>query len=383
MRSASRLPSWPLQGAMRPLSLLRRASASAKRFSSTLESRATTHTRENAGKERPKRKRRAAVVVAWACVGVGAATYALVQVPSAAEQVQDAALYRMLPQRTASRAFGCAASVPLPTFARKWIYGGWARAFHANLDEAERSMEEYRTLREFFARKLKPGARTIEEAGPGGIVSPVDGRVMSVGKATTDGREACFEAKGRRYSIHGLLRREWEDLIDPTKQVHYLVLYLAPGDYHRIHAPCHWNVRTRRWIPGELLPVNDRAVERVPGIYVENERVILEGECETGSCAMAAIGALNVGSIGVTLEPELATNRPYRALSKGKDHIQRYGEGKGVLLKAGQEVASFNLGSTVVIVHSTTVEDGPIEFHVKHGDRIRMGQVLATQQRRQ
>lgn len=365
---------------MRPFSLLRRASASAKRFATTSDVRAAKHSRNGAEKERTKRKRRTSVVVAWACVGVGAATYALLQVPSAAEQVQDVALYRMLPQRTASRAFGCAASVPVPTFARKWIYGGWARAFQANLEEAELSMEEYRTLREFFARRLKPGSRAIEDAGPGGLVSPVDGRVMSYGRATTDGQEACFEAKGRKYSLHGLLHREWEDSKDAKKQVHYLVLYLAPGDYHRIHAPCQWNVRRRRWIPGELLPVNDRAVERVPGLYVKNERVVLEGECETGSCALAAIGALNVGSIGVTLEPELTTNRPYTSVGKDKDQVKVYKDGNGVFVQAGQEVASFNLGSTVVIIHSTAIADGSIHFHVKPGDRIRMGEVLATQQ---
>lgn len=330
-----------------------------------------------AGKKREpsSRLRRAAALAA--CFGVAA--FALTQAPPA---VQDVALYQLMPHRLVSRAFGTMASVPLPPLIRSLVYNGWAIAFDANLDEADRPLEEYRTLREFFARQLKPGLRNVEDAGRGGVVSPVDGRVLSLGSTITNAREVCFEAKGKKYSLEGLLQSGLEEfnLQDEGIEVHYLVLYLAPGDYHRIHAPCSWTVRRRTWIPGELRPVNERAVERVPGLYVENERVVLQGDCETGTCALAAIGALNVGSIGITLEPELLTNQPFSIAARGTGHVKVYNNGNGVLVEAGREVASFNLGSTVVLVYTTRKKDGHVQFLVSPGDRVRMGQVLTRQE---
>ena len=37
-----------------------------------------------------------------------------------------------------------------------------------------------------------------------------------------------------------------------SNDLFYCVIYLAPGDYHRFHAPCNFRVKQRRHFPGAL-----------------------------------------------------------------------------------------------------------------------------------
>lgn len=40
-------------------------------------------------------------------------------------------------------------------------------------------------------------------------------------------------------------------LKNPDKNALYqLIVYLAPGDYHRFHSPSDWNIKFRRHFPG-------------------------------------------------------------------------------------------------------------------------------------
>lgn len=38
----------------------------------------------------------------------------------------------------------------------------------------------------------------------------------------------------------------------PMKGLFYCVIYLKPGDYHRVHAPADWNILVRRHFAGKL-----------------------------------------------------------------------------------------------------------------------------------
>ena len=50
---------------------------------------------------------------------------------------------------------------------------------------------------------------------------------------------------------------------------------------------------------GELLSVNPGIARWVKGLFNLNERSVYFGKWEQGFCAMAAVGATNVGSINV------------------------------------------------------------------------------------
>ncbi|KAH9543275.1 hypothetical protein CY35_13G055700 [Sphagnum magellanicum] len=342
-----------------------------------------------------------------------------------------ATFLQVLPLRFISRVWGSVTSLELPLWARHYVYKGWARAFNSNLEEMSRPLEDYTSLREFFTRELKEGVRPLA-LGPACLLSPVDGIMIRCGEVRGSGT-MIEQVKGFSYSVSALLgatppplalafsesetseqngekikpdvpgkpgKRRWSSLWSTTKTLQpvisdrsakglfYCVLYLGPGDYHRIHSPSDWQIYHRRHFAGKLYPVNNRAVRTIKNLYVVNERVVLEGKWSQGLMAMAAVGATNVGSIELKFEPELKTNVPIF----GKDvqsvvNTCTYGEkGEGLTVKGGDEVAIFNLGSTVVLVFqapASCVEDDPSQkpvegftFIVQNGERVKVGQAL-------
>ncbi|KAK9716348.1 hypothetical protein RND81_06G227400 [Saponaria officinalis] len=171
----------------------------------------------------------------------------------------------------------------------------------------------------------------------------------------------------------------------PMKGLFYCVLYLSPGDYHRVHSPVDWNIFVRRHFAGHLFPVNERATRTIRNLYVENERVVLEGQWQQGYLALAAVGATTIGSIELFIEPELRTNRPMKKLLQSEPPAERVYEsgGAGLMAKKGEQVAVFNMGSTVVLVFQAPVAksskdstSSDFRFCVKRGDRIRVGEAL-------
>lgn len=73
-----------------------------------------------------------------------------------------ASFLRLLPLRTISRIWGSLMSVELPVHMRPYVYRAWARAFHSNLEEVALPLEEYPSMRDFFARGLREGCRPID-----------------------------------------------------------------------------------------------------------------------------------------------------------------------------------------------------------------------------
>ena len=66
-----------------------------------------------------------------------------------------AALSR-LPQAGLSRAFGRIADISLTPMMRATVLGTFARAVGINVAEAEKPIEEYTSLNDFFVRRLAP-----------------------------------------------------------------------------------------------------------------------------------------------------------------------------------------------------------------------------------
>ncbi|KAK9716347.1 hypothetical protein RND81_06G227400 [Saponaria officinalis] len=335
-----------------------------------------------------------------------------------------ASFLSILPLRTISRIWGSLMGVELPVQMRPYVYKAWARAFHSNLEEAALPLEEYSSMRDFFARGLKEGCRPID-SDPLCLISPVDGVVMRYGELKESGA-MIEQVKGFSYSVSTLLglnsslpmisgrnvveessetgdmlsnqpKKSWwrvsfsspkiRDPIpaSPMKGLFYCVLYLSPGDYHRVHSPVDWNIFVRRHFAGHLFPVNERATRTIRNLYVENERVVLEGQWQQGYLALAAVGATTIGSIELFIEPELRTNRPMKKLLQSEPPAERVYEsgGAGLMAKKGEQVAVFNMGSTVVLVFQAPVAksskdstSSDFRFCVKRGDRIRVGEAL-------
>lgn len=281
--------------------------------------------------------------------------------PPARSRAMLAVLHR-LPQGVLSRAFGRLADVPLPPPLRRPALGAFARAVGADPAEAEHPLERYRSLNAFFIRRLKPGARRWPEA-PDVVGSPVDGTVGQVG-TVRDGR--ALQAKGRAYSVAELLgdSDEGARFDDGT----FATLYLSPKDYHRIHAPQDGDVELARHLPGGLLPVNAPAVAHLPDLFARNERLACHMSTPHGRLAVVAVGAYNVGRISAAFDSGWITNRRGAPVA-----ARRYDP--PVAIRQGDELMTFHLGSTVVLLW----EPGRMELlpEVRPGATVRLGDGIA------
>jgi phosphatidylserine decarboxylase len=271
-----------------------------------------------------------------------------------------------LPQGALSRGFGRMADVPIPAGLRRTVLGAFARAVGANVDEADQPLEAYPTLNRFFTRTLRPGLRTWP-ADPAVVASPVDG---AVGQAGTVREGRLIQAKGRPYDVAKLLE-------DPDAHRRYdggvfITLYLSPKDYHRIHAPVGGEIRAARHVPGSLLPVNAPSVSHMPELFARNERLMCHIDGPLGRVAVVAVGAYNVGRISAAFDPAWnaapgesgwVTNR------RGMQSAARSYD-PPVPVKQGDEIMTFHLGSTVVLVF----EPGQVVLApLKPGDTVRLG----------
>ncbi|HTP29333.1 MAG TPA: archaetidylserine decarboxylase, partial [Anaeromyxobacteraceae bacterium] len=259
------------------------------------------------------------------------------------------------------RAAGCAARAKVPARARQMALRAFVRAFGVDEREAEFPLEAYSTLEAFFTRRLRPGARPIV-AGESTVVSPVDGRVAAVGEAVA-GR--LLQAKGCDYSLERLLDSPLDG--QPFAGGAYVTLYLSPRDYHRIHAPLGGEIEGYRYIPGDLFPVNAIGCRWVPELFCTNERLVTYLKTSAGRVAVVKVGALCVGRIRASYDPDLVTNA-------GRSPSRRWYE-KPISIRKGEDLGVFELGSTVILLFekNRVALDGALV----EGASVRMGQAIA------
>lgn len=244
-----------------------------------------------------------------------------------------------IPKTLLSRTTGLLTDVPLPRRLRPHVYGWFARRYGANLGEMDGRLDDFTSLSEFFTRPLVQGARPIADAP---LVWPCDGRVITSGPVV-EGR--IEQVKGQDYAVEHLLVDG--GLAARLRHGTQTTIYLAPGDYHRVHCPLSGQ-RLRHWhVSGGLFPVNQLAVRAIPQLFVRNERVVFELRAADGRAgAVVMVAALNVGNIKVAFP----TSGP----------VQR-----------GDELGRFGFGSTVVML----IERGDPGLPVLPPDAVvRMGQ---------
>ena len=112
--------------------------------------------------------------------------------------------YNSLPLDILSQLMGDLSRKKIPEFARKPIFNSYCKFYEVNIDEAlESDVKQYKTLSEFFRRKLKPGTRKIDEISE--IVAPCDGKVLHCGVISDENQ--VEQVKGMTYSLEEFLGR--------------------------------------------------------------------------------------------------------------------------------------------------------------------------------
>ena len=157
----------------------------------------------------------------------------------------------------------------MPHVLRAPAYRAFARAVGADLGEVELELAAYGTFGDFFARKLKAGARPLA-GDDAALIAPCDGVIAALGTAT-DG--TLVQAKGLNYRLADLVVDE--EMAERFDGGSYTTIYLSPRDYHRVHAPARGRIVAYDYVPGELWPVNPRVASRREGLFTQNERVVI------------------------------------------------------------------------------------------------------------
>lgn len=248
------------------------------------------------------------------------------------------ALLTLLPKVALSRLTGLLARTPLPRSWRGPLFRAFARRYDADLTEIEGELASFRSLAQFFQRPLRAGARPLATAP---LLWPCDGRIVAAGSLGTGRRT---RVKGFDYELADLLGDQ--DLAAGLQGGSEVTIYLAPGDYHRVHAPFAATVETIAALPGTLFPVNPPAMRCIPRLFARNARHVLHCRLDDGRrAAVVLVGAFNVGDTAI---------------------LTRAGE----RLSAGQELGCFGFGSTVVVLLAAGM---PAFAAVPAGTRVRMG----------
>ena len=244
-----------------------------------------------------------------------------------------------------------------------WIIRRFVAKYGVDMGEAlDSDIASYPSFNEFFTRALKPGARPIAQAD---LVSPVDGAISQFGPIEGD---QIFQAKGHSYTITALVGGD-AVLAAQFEHCSFATLYLSPKDYHRIHMPCDGRLLRMVYVPGELFSVNPATARGVPGLFARNERVVCIFESARGPFVLVLVGATIVGSMATVWHG--VVNPPRGGEVREWDYADRQ-----IVLKKGEEMGRFLLGSTVVMLFPPP----PLVFNPAWAPAgaIRLGEFMAN-----
>lgn len=239
----------------------------------------------------------------------------------------------------------------------KWFVGRYG----VNMGEAANpDIASFTTFNDFFTRALKSNARPLAQAD---LVCPVDGAISQFGPMVGD---QIFQAKGHYYTSTALLAGD-AALAARFEGGSFATIYLSPKDYHRIHMPLEGRLSRMVYVPGDLFSVNPTTARGVPGLFARNERVVCVFESAHGPFVLVLVGATIVGSMATVWHGVV---NPPRA-----GEIRTWNYELELVLKQGEEMGRFLLGSTVVMLFPK----GPLAFNPAWvpGGAVQMGQPMA------
>lgn len=234
---------------------------------------------------------------------------------------------------------------------QKWINSAYAKIFNIKLEEFD-TLASYPNLNALFTRSLVK-MRKFDKADFH-LIAPCDSVVMEFGLCKED---YAMQIKGKSYRVSDFIKTTLKDGYS------FVNFYLSPSDYHRFHAPLNLKIKYLEFIDGKLQSVCEKSLSKHKGVFIQNKRVVLECEDEFGELFyFIAIGALNVGKIQINFAPEVINFE-----SSQNIHFT-----PPILLKKGDEMGSFLMGSTIVLFSKNW------QYSLNIGERVYFGQCIAA-----
>jgi phosphatidylserine decarboxylase len=189
----------------------------------------------------------------------------------------------------------------------------FVKHFNINIDDYEKSIDEFTSFNDFFIRKLKKNSRVINN-DPNRLIFPCDGKFLAYQDVSSFD---SFFLKNQKFSLREFLQDD--SLLNVYKNGSMLICRLAPDDYHRFHFPCDCIPNKSRLINGFLFSVNPIALKKNIKIFYENKRMLTTLHTKNFSDVLyIEIGATNVGSINqsyiANLEYKKADEKGYFSL---------------------------------------------------------------------
>lgn len=238
----------------------------------------------------------------------------------------------------------------------------FVRRYGVDMAEAANpDIGSYKSFNDFFTRPLKAGVRPLAIAD---FICPVDGAISQFGGIDD---HHIMQAKGHRFTITELVGGD-TILAAQFRHGSFANLYLSPKDYHRLHMPCDGTLMRMIYVPGALFSVNPVTARGVPNLFARNERVVCVFESpDHGSFVMVLVGATIVGSMATVWHGVVNAKRT--------QNISEWDyRGQNILLKKGDEMGRFLLGSTIVMLFRQDIiafnEDWAPKRPVRLGERM-------------
>lgn len=232
----------------------------------------------------------------------------------------------------------------------------FVKEMNIEMSDYARNIDEYKNFNDFFYRELKEGARKIEQ-GDDILVSPADGKILAYKNLSEKDK---FFIKGSEFTLEEFFKDK--ELAKKYEGGTFVIVRLAPADYHRFHFPTDGKISETKKIKGYYYSVSTHAIKKNFRIFCENKREYATLKTQKfGDIAMVDVGATMVGSIVQT----------YTA-----DSYVKKGEEKGYFLFGGS--------TCILVFEKNKVEiDEDIIENTKNSieTRIYMGEKFAHEKK--
>lgn len=266
----------------------------------------------------------------------------------------------ILPQHALSRLAGRLVECKQPVV-KLSLMKLFLKYYDVNLEEAQSAdLNSYPNFQSLFTRPLRADTRPIA-CGDTVLVSPVDGSISELGEIKG---QQILQVKGRYYDVADLLALDAKQE-HPFDNGHFMTIYLAPKDYHRVHMPCDGVLTKAVYVPGRLFSVNKKSVLRIPRLFARNERLICYFDSPAGPFAVVFVAALLVAGIHTQFAGRITPNAAKETISTDYPPAP---------FAKGSELGYFCYGSTVILLFPK--QRAQFLPQLAAGQSVRMGECI-------